>query len=71
MSCPLSHHLASLWDTAGQEEFESIRVLAYDDTDILLIAFSVTERASFDNVREKWFKEVLKYKKSKFSSAKV
>merc|ERR1711936_711276 len=35
----------SLWDTAGQEEFESIRVLAYDDTDILLIAFCVTELA--------------------------
>ena len=60
----------SLWDTAGQETFGCIRVLAYDNTDILLIAFCVMERTSFANVKELWYKEYEKNKK-KFSNAKV
>ena len=64
----MKHH--SLWDTAGQEEFASLRPLAYEKTDILLIAFSIAKRPSFQNVREVWHKEVQTYKKN-FENAQV
>merc|ERR1712066_661342 len=48
----------SLWDTAGQEDFKTVRQLAYDNIDILVIAFSIVVRQSFQNVKDFWHKEV-------------
>ena len=50
-----------LWDTAGQEELENIRILSYTNTDIFLICFSVTEPTSFENVQNIWLKELKKH----------
>ena len=45
-------------------------MLAYDRTDVLLITFSVRNRASFRNVKDLWLKEVEK-NKDKFRNARV
>ncbi|XP_071963111.1 cell division control protein 42 homolog [Antedon mediterranea] len=47
-----------LFDTAGQEEYDRLRILAYPMTDIFLICFSVVEPDSFENVRDLWVKEL-------------
>merc|ERR1712062_657681 len=47
----------SLWNTAGQDDFDRIRMLAYEKTDVLLITLSVVNRASFRNVKDFWMKE--------------
>lgn len=39
------HMELSLWDTAGQEEFDRLRSLSYDDTQAIMLCFSVSEYA--------------------------
>ncbi|KAJ3013515.1 Ras- protein Rab-23 [Thoreauomyces humboldtii] len=40
-----------LWDTAGQEEFDSITREYYKDTDAVVFAFSVNDRPSFETIQ--------------------
>mmetsp|Transcript_72197 Transcript_72197/g.64901 ORF Transcript_72197/g.64901 Transcript_72197/m.64901 type:complete len:208 (+) Transcript_72197:44-667(+) len=47
-----------LWDTAGQEEFDRLRHLAYRETDIFLLCFSCVEPSSFQNLQTRWLPEV-------------
>lgn len=42
-----------LWDTAGQEEYNRLRPLAYPNADVFLIVFSVVEPSSFINATKK------------------
>lgn len=48
----------SLWDTAGQEEFDRLRSLSYDDTHAIMLCFSVDSPDSLENVESKWVGEI-------------
>jgi len=48
----------SLWDTAGQEDYDRLRPLSYPQTDVFLLCFSVISQTSFSNVKTKWWPEV-------------
>lgn len=48
----------ALWDTAGQEDYDQLRVLLYNDTEVVLICFSVDSPDSLQNCMEKWSPEV-------------
>lgn len=48
----------SLWDTAGQEDYDRLRPLSYPQTDVFLVCFSVTSTQSLENVRAKWHPEI-------------
>ena len=50
-----------LWDTAGQEDLENIRVLSYTNTDVFLVCFSVVDPTSLANVQSKWLVELKQY----------
>ena len=50
-----------LFDTAGQEEYDRLRTLAYPSTDVFLLCFSVASPSSFENLKEKWIPEVKHY----------
>jgi small GTP-binding protein len=47
-----------LWDTAGQEDFDRLRPLAYPQTDVFIVSFAISSPASLVNVRDKWVHEV-------------
>ena len=48
----------SIWDTAGQEEYDRLRPLSYPQTDVFLACFSIISPASFENVKAKWYPEI-------------
>nr|KAG5713913.1 hypothetical protein BaRGS_024540 [Batillaria attramentaria] len=47
-----------LWDTAGQEDYDRLRPLAYPNTDVFMLCFSLMSETSMRNVREKWYPEI-------------
>ena len=51
-------YVLRLFDTAGEEDYERLRLLAYPNTDVILVCFSITNPDSFDNVRRKWIPEI-------------
>jgi len=50
-----------LWDTAGSEEYDTLRPLSYPGTDVFLICFSLFSPDSFENVTKKWYKEITEH----------
>lgn len=48
----------SLWDTAGQADYDSMRPLSYPKTDVFLCCFSLASRNSLRNVKLKWLPEL-------------
>ena len=51
------HIKLQIWDTAGQESFRSITRLFYNESDAVLVCFDITNRKSFEDVRE-WLVEI-------------
>jgi small GTP-binding protein len=60
-------YAVQLWDTAGQEELESIRTLSYSHTDVFLLCYAVDDRTSFDNARDKWMMELRLHTREKLN----
>ena len=50
-----------LWDTAGQEGYDRLRPMAYTQTDVFLICYSIDSISSFKNVNLKWVPEIREY----------
>ncbi|CAG9771245.1 unnamed protein product [Ceutorhynchus assimilis] len=49
----------TLWDTAGQEDYERLRPLSYPGTNCFLACFCVDKNiASYDNIHMKWVPEI-------------
>lgn len=48
-------------DTAGQDDFDSLRPLCYPQTDVFLLCFSVVSPTSFHNIAEKWVPEIRRH----------
>ena len=51
------YHL-SMFDTAGKEDFNKLRVLSYINSDVFLVCFSVANPESFTNVQDSWVPEL-------------
>jgi Ras-related C3 botulinum toxin substrate 1 len=51
----------SLWDTAGQEEYDRIRIMSYVNVQCFIVAFSVVDSITYRNVKERWIPELQHY----------
>ncbi|GMM31309.1 hypothetical protein DAMA08_040540 [Martiniozyma asiatica (nom. inval.)] len=52
---------ADLWDTAGQEEYERLRRLSYQDADLVVIAYNINAPESLSNIPDVWAIETMTY----------
>ena len=50
----------SIWDTVGQEKFDSLTKLYFNNTEAALIVYDVTDEESFVRVK-KWMKELAEH----------
>lgn len=48
----------NLYDTAGQDDYDRLRPLSYQEASVVLVCFDVTNPTSFENVLIKWIPEV-------------
>lgn len=55
------HVELTLWDTAGQEDYDRLRSQSYPDAHVILICLSITNPDSLDSVQKKWISEVLHF----------
>jgi Ras-related C3 botulinum toxin substrate 1 len=44
--------------STGQEDYDRLRPLSYPETQVFLVCFSLISPVSYDNVRNKWAKEI-------------
>ena len=51
----------SFWDTPGNDQQEDIRTVAYQNADVVLIAFSLNNLKDLSRVRDKWYREVQRH----------
>ncbi|KNC97675.1 small GTP-binding protein domain [Spizellomyces punctatus DAOM BR117] len=47
-----------IWDTAGAAELDRLRPFSYDKADAFIVAFSVVDHQSFQNIEERWIPEI-------------
>ena len=50
-----------IWDTAGQEKFRSINSIFYQDAYICLLVYDITDKKSFDDLKDYWYDSVLEH----------
>jgi len=48
----------SMWDTAGQEDYDRLRPLSYPGTDVFLACYSTCSPSTLANLRHKWLEEI-------------
>ena len=51
----------TLWDTAGQEEYDRLRPMSYPNTDVFVVCFSLVNPTSLANAKMKWIPELRHY----------
>ena len=47
-----------LWDTAGQEKYRSLAKIFYKDAKIIIFVYEITNRKSFDSLKQYWYQQV-------------
>lgn len=55
------NYTVSVFDTTGQHEFGGLRYFPYAQSNVVVLCYSVTDRASFNNIANFWIKEVKKH----------
>ena len=51
----------NVWDTAGQEDYEKLRPLAYPESNVVLMCYCIDAPDSLTNISDKWNPEVKYY----------
>lgn len=58
MSVSGDQYTISVFDCAGEHEYEELRGFSYKDSEVFIVCFSVIDRESYDSVRAFWVPEI-------------
>ena len=47
-----------IWDTAGQERYRALTKVFYKNSAVCVLVYDITRRASFQEIKDYWFKEI-------------
>ena len=50
--------LLDIWDTAGQEKYRGINKLFYNDAQIAILVYDITNRKSFEELKSYWIDQI-------------
>ena len=50
-----------IWDTCGEEKYTTLSPLYYRGSSGVMLVYDVTNRQSFDNLRDKWYRDMCLY----------
>lgn len=50
-----------IWDTAGQERFRALTKIYYQDADIAILVYDITNKESFDDIKNYWVDQLKTY----------
>ena len=48
----------SIWDTAGQEKYRSLGKFFYNDANVAILVYDVTDIKSFKDIQKYWYEEI-------------
>ena len=48
----------NIWDTAGQEKYRSINKIFYQDAQVTLLVYDITQEYTYKAIKDYWFSEV-------------
>lgn len=51
-------YTVSIFDSAGQHDYASLRQFTYEDSEVIVVCFSAVDRDSFESVKEFWVPEM-------------
>ena len=48
-----------IWDTAGQEKVKSLAKIFYKDAKVIILVYDITNKDSFESLKNFWYKEIM------------
>jgi small GTP-binding protein len=60
-----------IWDTAGQEIYRALNKICYKDTPVCILVYDMTNKNSFDEIRNYWIKEIKEFFPKDISKKKI
>lgn len=51
----------TIWDTSGTSSYDTVRPLAYPETHVFILCFSISDPSTLENIITKWYPEVRRY----------
>ena len=51
----------NIWDTAGQEKFQSLNKIFFKGAQIAILVYDITNKTSFDRLKKFWYYEIINY----------
>ena len=50
-----------IWDTAGQERYRCVTKMFYEEANVVILVYDITEKSSFEDLKNYWVEQVFEF----------